>query len=474
MPFQNQNAGKHGHASIISNPDVKKFLDKCPDVEVPTKKDLEGNISNFYKISDFQDELPELLLAIDGSFYESYVKEEYPSRQVGYIKISSVLLDLRKYRSLSHTESKYINPREVAKLQRETDTISLALPGAYVRLPNCETVTETFRKTLLEYLKGETTLLGGKTLYDTLVVLIEYLGRVEKDNRGLKKIVFKKCSVNGCNKDSKGKQKQDFNIYLDINSGEGVCPNCKSKHYASDVLRIFEEFSETDSNAQAYSRTMTLLEHLLATHYLYHLWKNDLNLLSKMAIFLDGPLAIFGPSAVFQKSIMKLLDDIRQDIQQHGLKEPLVMGLSKTGRVHEHFLLVDRISKNFIPKGTFFPIDDRYRYKFIDSAQKDITKNHGDGTYYGQDIFIKTHKGSKFVICLAYPYREKGAGFQQRKLEIEKYATLSKALAVIEGLEADLYENSVVPLILAHKHTSISLKPGGKVLDILTTKSFLD
>lgn len=475
MPFKNESASKHGHAQITSNPDVKKFLEKCPDVDVPTKTDLETYIQKFQSIDDYNAALPKLLLAIDGSFYESFVDEEYPSRQVGYIKISSVLLNMEKYLDVGMTKSKYINPREIAKLQKEIDTISLALPGAYVRLPDCDTVTETFRKTLLDYLQGDTTKLHGRSLYDTLIVLIDYLGRISTNENGEKHIVLDKCSANNC----KDNDEKNCEIFLDINTGIGVCPVCECKNYASDILRTFEEFSETESNVQAYGRIMSFLEHLLSVHYIYYLWKNDFQLLSQMCIFLDGPLAIFGPSAVFQRAIMLLNDDIRQEARQIGLDEPLIMGLSKSGRVYEHFLKVDKIKvfdegekKDFIPKNTFFIISDEYHYRFIDSSKKDKTKNHGQGTYYGQDIFMKTKKGRLFVFCLAYPFRKQDTDFQKKKIELKKYTKIAQALVVIQELEADLYENSVVPLVLAHKHTSISLRPGGKVLDILTADAF--
>lgn len=57
----------------------------------------------------------------------------------------------------------------------------------------------------------------------------------------------------------------------------------------------------------------------------------------------------------------------------------------------------------------------------------------------------------------------------------EKTAGFNSAvdIAVIRELEADLYESSVVPLVLAYKHTSIiGLHLDGKVLDILTTDTF--
>jgi hypothetical protein len=45
---------------------------------------------------------------------------------------------------------------------------------------------------------------------------------------------------------------------------------------------------------------------------------------------------------------------------------------------------------------------------------------------------------------------------------------LAKAFSLIRYFEFDLYENAVVPIALAHRHASISLVPGGKVLDLVT------
>lgn len=217
MPFNNQYAGKNGHASFLNNPDIENFLKKCSDVDVPTKEELENIIKNdFHNIEKYITKLPKLLLAIDGSSYESYVEEEYPSRQLGYIKISSILLNMEKYKSISKDfTTKYVDPFEIAKLQNETDTLSLALPGAYVRLPECNTITESFRKSLLDYMQGDATKLGGKTLFKTLVLLINYLGRIERD-----KIIFTKCPTNECHK-KENIDPKFFKIKLDIKTGLG-------------------------------------------------------------------------------------------------------------------------------------------------------------------------------------------------------------------------------------------------------------
>jgi len=95
-------------------------------------------------------------------------------------------------------------------------------------------------------------------------------------------------------------------------------------------------------------------------------------------------------------------------------------------------------------------------------------------TYYGQDFIFKTSNGRTFVMALPYPYAAKelpGRDFIKEKIKLENYPNLPQALKLINYLESDLYENAVVPIVLAHRFTAISLKPGGRVLDLLTRKS---
>jgi hypothetical protein len=94
----------------------------------------------------------------------------------------------------------------------------------------------------------------------------------------------------------------------------------------------------------------------------------------------------------------------------------------------------------------------------------------GDETYYGQDFIFKTANGSWFVFALPYPTGSKRpvGNFVETKERLESYPQLEKALAVIQAFQSDLYNNAVVPIALAHKYTSISLSPGGKILDFLS------
>ncbi len=54
------------------------------------------------------------------------------------------------------------------------------------------------------------------------------------------------------------------------------------------------------------------------------------------------------------------------------------------------------------------------------------------------------------------------------KVEIERYGDqVQRACDLIRHFEMDLYDNAIVPVALAHRHASISLVPGGQVLNLL-------
>ncbi len=98
----------------------------------------------------------------------------------------------------------------------------------------------------------------------------------------------------------------------------------------------------------------------------------------------------------------------------------------------------------------------------------------GFETYYGQDFIYKTESERTFVFALPYPFasKESGKDFIRNKTNLSLYPQLPRALALIHNFESDLYENAIVPIALAHRYTSISLVPGGKVLDIMMRKAF--
>ena len=145
----------------------------------------------------------------------------------------------------------------------------------------------------------------------------------------------------------------------------------------------------------------------------------------------------------------------------------LIVGLQKSGQVVDHVNLLNR----FLPENVLFAIDDDYRYTYIYANRSPSGQGFGFETYYGQDFIFKTPTGRTFVFALPYPFSTKeppGKDFVKEKVRWENYPQLSSAIRLIEHLESDLYKNAVVPIALAHRYTAISLRSGGRVLDLLT------
>lgn len=459
MPYDGQGGAKTSHDDLLKNPEIIDFMGQCEDVPRPTQDEIKETLDTQPKIADFTGELPKIIIAIDGSTYESTLDPKFPSRRIGYVKISMVILNTDDYKKLRQRPTRAVNPMEVAKLQENTEAISMALPGAYVLLKGASSVSEGFRKQLMAYYRSPKTQLGDATLYDTLFEVAKRMNpsRVKDDH-----LIFKMCPNRDC------EERRDVTIHVPRSTGQATCPHCGGDVYATDILRVYEDFLESGENSSSLGRLMLITEHLLAVHYLLHLRRHNKAVLAQTCIIVDGPLAVFGNPAPLHTGIMHLLNEINEGQRTDGHEVPVVMGLSKTGGLADHANLI----KPLLPDGTIFPISDQYRYDFIDVSKRGRTANFGQETYYGQDFLVKTNEGRLFPMCLAYPLPEKKdePTFQKKKMDMELYTTMGRALKVLTTFESDLYQNSMIPVILAHRHASISLTPGGKVLDILAKK----
>jgi hypothetical protein len=413
------------------------------------------------------DYLPEFIIAVDGSIYESSVEEAIPSTKMGYIKIGSLLIELNKYRLLNK-KGGFVNPFEVAKLQQNNSSISFTLPSSNVILDGYKSVRDSFRaqldKLLYEFrIKSD----DPKTsLRSTLFYLASI--RPNEFNTSLEErphLFLHKCPNEEC--DERDIRIEDLEEQIYCKCGEPI--------YPTDCLRIWEEINEYQSNVVALSRTMQVLEHLIPIHYIRCLEEQgSLDILSKMAFILDGALAIFGPSAWLHASILRYIHLINKKLENNGYEPLFIMSLIKSGQVVDFVKMIN----SHIPNNRIFALNDAFRYKYISPGRRVPKNGHGYETYYGQDFIYKTPSGRVFVFNLVYPFESKTKPnlevFKREKANIEKYnSVLPKALSLIEEFECDLYENAVVPIALAHRYTAISMKPGGKILDLLTRKALI-
>ena len=178
MPYEGQLGSKISHHEVLESASVKNFLSRCSEVPKPSAEEIAENFEGIPPASEANGELRELLIALDGSLMEVPVDEDYPSRKLGFIKISSVLLKTSEYDALKNSPNPFPDPFEVQQTINNCESFSLALPGAYVQPEGCESPTHGFRKELFDFFKsGETRIFGegSPTLYDTLVDLLSLL-----------------------------------------------------------------------------------------------------------------------------------------------------------------------------------------------------------------------------------------------------------------------------------------------------------
>lgn len=448
MPYNRERGSKSGHMDLVKNPDVESFLQNCEYMREPSEADGQ-EIAKAFISAPQSDKLPLKVVASDASPYSEPLTDKFPSTQLGYVKISLVLVDLKEFDALTQPGTRYVDPFKAAKLHRNANGIAFTLPGSNIRYKGASTVKDGFRKAVYEqYKDGRTNFKqgGAYSLADTLL------------NISGGQISIEKCPSCGASPTSP--------FMFTTVSSVLTCSACDEEVYLTDKLRLHEQLSDFGDNASAMTRFMNVTEHLLVASCVRTLLDIDPVGLSNMGFIVDGPLAIFGQPAKIHAPLMSFYYRVFSELSRRGLTPPVIIGLQKDGQVMEHARTINR----FIRPDSYRPVDDVYRAEFI-RGNEQLNANFGHETYYGQDFIFKTESGRIFAVGIPYPFpnKQNPVEFSKKKIDPANYGeTLARAFALIRYFEFDLYENAVVPIALAHRHASISLVPGGKVLDLVT------
>lgn len=453
MPYKREVAGKGGHSDFVRNPDVAEFLAECDYMREPGEAEAKAMASTFISApSDDGRTLPRFVVASDASKSDTPITDRLPSTQIGFVKVSQVLIGMEQYGELIDPNTRFVDPFKVAELHRNASAITYTLPGSNVRFQGAKSVKDGFRRAVFKQLNANRSQSGNKLiLVETLLILCNGVVEIEK---------CPSCS-----------EQQDFQFSYE--QRQKKCERCHEPVFVTDWLRIHEDVSDFGNNTSAITRLMNVVEHLLLIALVDQVFNADPRALATMAFIIDGPLALFGQPAKLHAKIMAYLHKLNSRLAKLSLDPLLVVGLQKTGEVMDHANLLNR----FLPSGVLRVIDDPYRYKYIKGSNEQ-RGNFGSETYYGQDFLFKTERGRIFTFAVPYPFGDKtnaGSTFCDRKSKISNYGNLiSRACDLIRHFELNLYESAVVPIALAHRHASISIVPGGKVLDIITKTGLKD
>ena len=459
MPYQNEFADKTSHVDIVNNPDVKDFLERYHRINECTIEDINDSKCLFTAPIDNNFHKPDNIISIDGSFYEANRKKEFPSQKIGFIKFGVVLLQYKSLAQMS-SSSKFVDPFEVAKFKENKEAYTFVLPSTNIVLDDCNGVQESFRMALDEQFdklrdKEDD---PNSSLKATLFKMASYLEGSNQDRIKLSKCPF--CS----------KEEKYDDIYIYKDDKEPRCHHCQRRLYLTDVLRVWEQVSDGFSNQSALSRTMNIVERLLAIHYIRtiveSLKDSYANTLENLCFFIDGPLAVFGEPAKFHACFMKYLHELNQTMRALNKSDILIIGIQKSGAVNDYLNLI----KDHINKGEVYCLTDEVRNKYVSFTKDAASDFFGKETYFGQDFLYKNKKGKVFVFNVPYPFAEKSKeqNFKYEKSNIANYKNIKIYTDLLDEFDCDLYENALIPTVLAHKYTAISMAPGSKVLDLLS------
>lgn len=448
MPYPGETASKTGHADFVRNPDVLQFLEDCTYLHQPSDEEAKA-VAALYQPApqDSPPLLPHHVLASDASKSDTPISDKLPSTQVGFLKVSHILIDMAKYAGLLDPKSRFVDPFKAAEIHREASPVTFTMPGSNVRYKGHRSVRDGFRLALFDQLSANRNEQGaGKSLAQILVELEEG------------SLFIQACPA--CRKPST----------FEFNTDELTCPCpvCKQNVYATDFLRLHEGISDFGDNSSAMTRMMNAVEHLMLAAFITEVRDQQPSKLSELTFVIDGPLALFGEPAKLSQRMQRLIFRVNAQLVDEGRPQMLVLGLQKTGGLMDHAKLIER----FLPRGSLRVVDDHYRSTYITGAESP-SANFGNETYYGQDFIFRTERGRVFNFAIPYPFLDKtfnggGVGFSNAKVEIARYGQLvQQACDLIRHFEMDLYESAIVPVALAHRHASISLMPGGKILDLM-------
>jgi hypothetical protein len=394
--------------------------------------------------------MPHYVVAVDGSYAPVTIRNGFPGAEAAYVTVASVLLDIAKTQHLDRHRP--VDPREF-RTTEQAESIDSALPGCNVVYEGDRCASDSLRRAVYRVFESVRMSADGESLLDTYEALLAYKPPAATEQ---------KCPYDDC-------ASPDL-AYL-RGRGEYKCP-CRHARplYATDALRFHEGMQPAGTNGAMFAEIMQVWERVWILHILRTLEaKTWLSSLRRLAIVLDGPLAVFGHPAWLSQAIHQELCRLNGVVRRAtGGQDLLLVGVEKGGVFAEHFDQLDQADENgtgTFPRQAAALITDDYIKKNI--IFSDSPKPYGQDTYFGRKFFYKTASGARIVALLPFLAEDHR---NVERAEPSQYPRLPDAMNLLDHLISSRYANALSPLIAAHAEAAIPLNLGKKVLEDLARK----
>lgn len=429
-----ERASKIAHVEIIKNPDVQAYVGRCILPSAPSPESLDSILT---ELGDVDTTATSAVIAVDGGFTETYVREEYPSAAIAFFTFGPLLFELTDLRALD--QKRFIAPGDLARLKK-IERYTLVLPTKGVRRKDQPSLSATIRRTIYEFFVTARGHDDDKLVTSLLWFLFRRWKRKPDDSI---EQVIEHCP-SGC---GHGPVK-----FLHADPTERACPGCGQAVYLTDVFRLHERIDEELGAGGISAYVMTMLEQLVLVHLFHSILERLKPALMRNILFIkDGPLAFFGLVAPLYRPMRELVE--------HLLSEPAgptgptlrLAGLEKSGAFVEHAAAIQERVK----PGSYMVIGDDYIRRHI--VPGDAGATYGQNTYYGQKVLFRAPGGEMHVATI--PARSYIANPKPTDI-----LHLEEILALIAELRCSMYDNSLIPVALANKLVSLSDFPSQRIL----------
>ncbi|MDT0308048.1 hypothetical protein RM780_13895 [Streptomyces sp. DSM 44917] len=448
-----ERASKISHTNIIASPEVKVLLAECIIPRPSDAQTLQGLLAHV--------PLPahqsiKHVVAVDGSFREVLVRDEFPSATITFFAFGPLIFKLDDLRHLNGET--FIAPEDLAKLKK-IQRYQLALPTSNISRSGLG-LQDSIRLTLHEFLARH--LDGENSLYDTLRWLIFRRWTHSPDARR----TLRHCpngAVNGCAREE---------IVLSPDTPfHSECTSCGGPIYLADILRLHELVDDEQGASRVTSYLLSALETLALVHVIHALWEMKPILLREFLFIKDGPLALFGQVFTLTDPLRDLADFLAsyRDPADQSKVLPLlnVVGLEKSGSFVEHAAHIEKSLDKALAEamaeddgvGIVLPLSNEYIYKYVVPGAPGGTITYGQNTYWGGKMIFKAKDGSIYVATVPT------LGGHKSTPSFADYVNLTNVLAAVSELRCSMYDNALIPVALANRLVSLSEVPSSRILE---------
>jgi hypothetical protein len=447
VPYQGEFASHRPVTRLVNNPRVTEMLSRCERIDHhgPAAPIIEGAA---VAPSGWT---PEWIIAIDGSVAPQAVSNGFPGAEVCYLTVAAVMVNVAKLRELD--AQRPVHPREF-RTTRLTGAMDCVLPGCNVVIRGEASAPASFRRALFEEMQAVRSTDDGETLLDTYEALLARKPRARAGSVSVQPCPYEQCD------DGTGAPRA-----YEPRPGCTECAcNRKLPWWSTDATRIYQGMNPVGPSGEMFGEVMSVWERLYVINIIRSMlargWGSSFR---RVAIVLDGPLAVQGHPAWLSAAITSELIELNREVRRVSGKDLLLLGVEKSGAFVEHFDLLDvdpiTNAERFVPQTVLLPSNEYIRSNIVPGI-----KPWGIDTYFGRKFFYKTKQGARIVATV--PILSE-AQRDRNDVRPEQFPRLADTLSLLDSVVSSRYPNSVAPLVDAHSEAAIPLNMGKKVLEQL-------